>query len=75
MDTEECILPILPAIRPQSIGVEIPQKETANIGDQVSKSPKVSTGYTENKTMPNQDGDHHGICCRKFQMSHPKELR
>lgn len=75
MDTEECILPMLPAVRSQSIGIEIPVKETASIGDHVTQLPKISAGHAENKTMPNQDGDHHGICCRKFQISHPKEVR
>lgn len=75
MDTEECIVPILPAVRSQSIGVEIPHKETVSVGDQITKLSKDSTAYAENKTMPSQDGDHHGICCRKLQISHTKELR
>lgn len=75
MDTEQNTLPILPAVRSQATGGEIPVKETASIGDHVTRLPKISADHTENNTLPNNDGDHRGICCRKFQISHPKELR
>lgn len=75
MDTEECILPILPAVRSQSISTEVPVKEKASVGDNVTQSPKVSAARAESKTMPSHDGDHREVCCRKFQISHPMELR
>lgn len=75
MDTEECTLPILPAVRSQSISTEVPVKGTANVGDNVTQSPKAFADDAENKIMPTHDGDRHEICCRKFQISHPMELR
>lgn len=75
MDTEECIVPILPAVRSQTISDEIPVKERGSAGDYIIQLPKISADHAKNKTMPNHDGDYHGICCRKVQISHPMELR
>lgn len=75
MDTEECILPILPAVKRPTIGAKIPVEEKSSVGDHVSQSVEDSADLTEGKIIPCQDGDHRGICCRKFQVSHPKEMR
>lgn len=72
MDMEECILPILPSVKSSTIG---PVKEKSSVGDHIHQLVKGTADPTEEIVIPNQSGDHGGICCRKVQVSHLKEMR